>query len=232
MLNTNDILETIRMIHTDHLDIRTITMGISLLDCAADDADVFASRIYDKITKSAERLVPVGEEIEKELGIPIVNKRISVTPIAVAGGALRGDGMLKAARALDRAADATGVNFIGGFSALVQKGATPADRALIAAIPQALAETERVCSSVNVASTKAGINMDARRRNGWDYKKSRGVDRGAGLHRLREAGRVRQRAGRQSVYGRRVPRRERKRPCHQRRRLRSRGGAQRHHRSR
>ena len=121
MLNTNDILETIRMIHTDHLDIRTITMGISLLDCAADDADVFASRIYDKITKSAERLVPVGEEIEKELGIPIVNKRISVTPIAVAGGALRGDGMLKAARALDRAADATGVNFIGGFSALVQK---------------------------------------------------------------------------------------------------------------
>ena len=128
MLNTNDILETIRMIHTDHLDIRTITMGISLLDCAADDADVFASRIYDKITKSAERLVPVGEEIEKELGIPIVNKRISVTPIAVAGGALRGDGMLKAARALDRAADATGVNFIGGFSALVQKGATPAVR--------------------------------------------------------------------------------------------------------
>ena len=161
MLNTNDILETIRMIHTDHLDIRTITMGVSLLDCASDDADVFASRIYDKITKSAERLVPVGEEIEKELGIPIVNKRISVTPIAIAGGALRGDGMHKAARALDRAAEATGVNFIGGFSALVQKGATPADLALIAAIPQALAETERVCSSVNVASTKAGINMDA-----------------------------------------------------------------------
>ena len=161
MLNTNDILETIRMIHTDHLDIRTITMGVSLLDCASDDADVFASRIYDKITKSAERLVPVGEEIEKELGIPIVNKRISVTPIAIAGGALRGDGMQKAARALDRAAETTGVNFIGGFSALVQKGATPADLALIAAIPQALAETERVCSSVNVASTKAGINMDA-----------------------------------------------------------------------
>ena len=105
MLNTNDILETIRMIHTDHLDIRTITMGVSLLDCASDDADVFASRLYDKITKSAERLVPVGEEIEKELGIPIVNKRISVTPIAIAGGALRGDGMQKAARALDRAAE-------------------------------------------------------------------------------------------------------------------------------
>ena len=230
MLNTNDILETIRMIHTDHLDIRTITMGVSLLDCASDDADVFASRIYDKITKSAERLVPVGEEIEKELGIPIVNKRISVTPIAIAGGALRGDGMQKAARALDRAAETTGVNFIGGFSALVQKGATPADLALIAAIPQALAETERVCSSVNVASTKAGINMDAVGAMGHVIKKAAALtaDRDCiGCAKLVVFANA---AGGQPVYGRRVPRHQRGRLRHQRRRLRPGRGAQRHRR--
>ncbi len=161
MLNTNDILETIHMIEDENLDIRTITMGISLLDCASDDADRFADKIYDKITRKAEKLVETGEEIEKTYGIPIVNKRVSVTPIAIAGGALTADGFVKAAKALDRAAETVGINFIGGFSALVHKGFTVADRGLFAAIPQALAETSKVCSSVNVASTKAGINMDA-----------------------------------------------------------------------
>ena len=172
MLNRNDILETINMIHTDHLDIRTITMGISLLDCASDDAAVFAGKIYDKITRRAEKLVETGLEIEKEYGIPIVNKRISVTPVAIAGGALDRDGLKRAALSLDRAAKATGVNFIGGYSALVQKGSSPADDALIASIPEVLAETELVCSSVNVASTKAGINMDAVEKMGHIIKEA------------------------------------------------------------
>ena len=172
MLNRNDILETINMIHTDHLDIRTITMGISLLDCASDDAAVFAGKIYDKITRRAEKLVETGLEIEKEYGIPIVNKRISVTPVAIAGGALDRDGLKRAALSLDRAAKATGVNFIGGYSALVQKGSSPADDALIASIPEVLAETELVCSSVNIASTKAGINMDAVEKMGHIIKEA------------------------------------------------------------
>lgn len=172
MLNRNDILETINMIHTDHLDIRTITMGISLLDCASNDAAVFAGKIYDKITRRAEKLVETGLEIEKEYGIPIVNKRISVTPVAIAGGALDRDGLKRAALSLDRAAKATGVNFIGGYSALVQKGSSPADDALIASIPEVLAETELVCSSVNVASTKAGINMDAVEKMGHIIKEA------------------------------------------------------------
>ena len=172
MLNRNDILETINMIHTDHLDIRTITMGISLLDCASDDAAVFAGKIYDKITRRAEKLVETGLEIEKEYGIPIVNKRISVTPVAIAGGALDRDGLKRAALSLDRAAKATGVNFIGGYSALVQKGSSPADDALIASIPEVLAETELVCSAVNVASTKAGINMDAVEKMGHIIKEA------------------------------------------------------------
>ena len=161
MLNMNDILETIHMIEGENLDIRTITMGISLLDCVSEDEDRFCEKIYDKITKKAERLVAVGEEIEKMYGIPIVNKRVSVTPLAIAGGALSPDGFVKAAKTLDRAADTLGINFIGGFGALVHKGFTPGDRNLLAAIPQALTETGKVCSSVNVASTKAGINMDA-----------------------------------------------------------------------
>ena len=161
MLNTNDIMETIRMIEGENLDIRTITMGISLLDCASDDPARFCDKIYDKITRKAERLVAVGEEIEKMYGIPIVNKRVSVTPVSIAGGALDRDGFVRAAETLDRAADTLGINFIGGFGALVQKGFTPGDRNLLAAIPEALSRTGKVCSSVNVASTKAGINMDA-----------------------------------------------------------------------
>ena len=161
MININDILETINMIKEENLDIRTITMGISLYDCAGDDIGTVCDRIYDKITMRAERLVPVGMEIEKELGIPIINKRVSVTPISLVGGRFTPEDYVKIAHTLDRAAHTLGINFIGGYGALVQKGYTDHARALIESIPQALAETERVCSSVNVASTKAGINMDA-----------------------------------------------------------------------
>ena len=161
MLNRNDILETINMIDQQHLDIRTITMGISLLSCADPDPKAACRKIYDKITRCAEKLVRTGEEIEREFGIPIVNKRISVTPMALVAAASETEDYVPFAAALDAAAKTTGVNFIGGFSALVQKGMTEADRKLIAAIPEALATTELVCSSVNVGSTKAGINMDA-----------------------------------------------------------------------
>ena len=163
MLNSKEILDTISMIDQQHLDIRTITMGISLLDCADPDAETACRKIYDKICRRAEKLVFTGESIEREFGIPIVivNKRISVTPISlVAGASVTGD-YVPFAVALDRAAKTTGVNFIGGFSALVQKGFTAGDRKLIEAIPEALATTDLVCSSVNVGSTKAGINMDA-----------------------------------------------------------------------
>ena len=161
MLNRNDILETINMIDQQHLDIRTITMGISLLSCADPDPKAACRKVYDKITRCAEKLVRTGEEIEREFGIPIVNKRISVTPMALVAAASETEDYVPFAAALDAAAKSTGVNFIGGFSALVQKGMTEADRKLIAAIPEALAATELVCSSVNVGSTKAGINMDA-----------------------------------------------------------------------
>ena len=161
MLNHKDVLQTRDMIDKRHLDIRTITMGISLLDCADPDVNVCAQKIYDKITKKAENLVKVGQDIEWEFGIPIVNKRISVTPISIVGNSCQTDSYVPLALAMDRAAKACGVNFIGGFSALVQKGFTKGDRVLIDSIPEALAATERVCSSVNVGSTKAGINMDA-----------------------------------------------------------------------
>ena len=161
MINTNDILQTIRMIDHQHLDIRTITMGISLLDCCDPDPHAACRKIYDKITTSAEKLVKTGEDIEAEFGIPIVNKRISVTPMALVAGASRTSDYVPFAAAMDRAAKAVGVNFIGGFSALVHKGMTEGDKKLIAAIPEALAVTGVVCSSVNVGSTRAGINMDA-----------------------------------------------------------------------
>ena len=166
MINRNDILETVNMISNDHLDIRTITMGISLLDCSAAGKDGFADAVYDKITKRAEKLVATGEEIEKELGIPIINKRVSVTPIAIAGACLDEGGFIATAKAMDRAACTLGINFIGGYSALVQKGMSDADKRFIASIPEALASTERVCSSVNIGSTKSGINMDAVRMMG------------------------------------------------------------------
>ena len=161
MINTKDILETINMVKEENLDIRTVTMGISLLDCASDDPEKTAERVYDKITRSAGRLVPTAEQIEKEYGIPIINKRVSVTPVSLIGGVYSSDDYVEIARALDRAADTLGINFIGGYGALVQKGFTGADRRLIESIPEALSVTGKVCSSVNVASTKAGINMDA-----------------------------------------------------------------------
>ena len=161
MVNTKDILETINMIHEENLDIRTITMGISLYDCVSEDEGRLCEKIYDKITTSAKDLVKVGGDIEKKYGIPIVNKRVSVTPISLVGGTLSPDGYIKVAKTLDRAAREIGINFIGGFSALVQKGMTRGAENMISIIPEALAETNLVCSSVNVASTKAGINMDA-----------------------------------------------------------------------
>ncbi len=172
MLNTQDILETIQMIREENLDIRTITLGISLFDCVSDDIGRLCDRIYDKITKTAERLVPVGREIEKDYGIPIVNKRVSVTPVSLIGGAASPEGYIRIARTLQRAADTVGINFIGGFSALVQKGMTKGAENLISVIPEALTETSLVCSSVNVASTKAGINMDAIRKMGSAIKRA------------------------------------------------------------
>ncbi len=160
MLNVGDIMETIKMIDEENLDIRTITMGISLLDCADADIDKSCEKVYNKIVTKAGRLVEVGEEIASLYGIPIINKRVSVTPISMLVAVSGGD-PVKYALTLDRAAKAIGVNFIGGFSALVQKGFSAGDRELIAAIPEAMAKTTRVCSSVNVGSTKAGINMDA-----------------------------------------------------------------------
>lgn len=160
MINSYDILETIKMIQDECLDIRTITMGISLLDCADKNIDTACSNIYEKICRKAEKLVSTGNEIEKQYGIPIINKRVSVTPIAIIAGISGGD-PVKYALTLEKAANTIGVNFIGGYSALVQKGFSAGDLELINSIPQALAETDHICSSVNVGSTKAGINMDA-----------------------------------------------------------------------
>ena len=159
MIQTSEILDTLRMIDREKLDVRTITMGISLFPCVTDDIGALCRRVYDRITRKAEHLVAVGEEIEREFGVPIVNKRISVTPAALITGGV--DDPVPLARALDDAAKATGVDFIGGYSALVQKGMTGADRRLIESIPEALATTRFLCSSVNVASTRAGIDMDA-----------------------------------------------------------------------
>ena len=161
MLNISDIMQTVNMIDQQHLDIRTITLGISLYDCADSNIQTCARKIRDKICRKAEHLVETGCQIEHEYGIPIVNKRISVTPIALAAAACESDNYAIIGQALDSAAKECGVNFIGGFSALVHKGFTESDRRLIASIPETLANTDVVCSSVNVATTKAGINMDA-----------------------------------------------------------------------
>lgn len=172
MIELEDILETNRMIKEQNLDVRTITMGISLRDCSDPDLDAFCRKIYEKITRNAEQLVKVGEDIEAEYGVPIINKRISVTPIAIAAEACRTDSYVAVAEALDRAAKTVGVNYIGGFSALVQKGCTKGDWVLLNSIPEALAVTERVCSSVNLASTSTGINMDCVARMGEIIKET------------------------------------------------------------
>ena len=167
-----EIQETVNMFMRHKLDIRCITMGISLLDCADSDANKACEKIYNKIMKKAGNLVKVGQDIEKEFGVPIINKRISVTPIALVAGASNAKNYVPYIKTLDRCAKELGVNFIGGFSALVQKGITPADRILIDSIPEALASTECVCSSVNVGSTKSGINMDAVKLMGETIRKT------------------------------------------------------------
>ena len=163
MINIQEVLETNNMIEKENLDVRTITLGISLLDCIDSDLDRLNEKIYNKITTTAKDLVAVGEAIEKEFGIPIVNKRISVTPIALVGGAAckTSDDFVTIAKTLDRARKDVGVNFLGGYSALVSKGMTKADELLLRSIPKALAGTQLVCSSVNLGSTKTGIDMDA-----------------------------------------------------------------------
>lgn len=161
MLNIHNIYETIKMVDKEKLDIRTITMGISLLDCAHSNSLVATQKIYDKITRSAEKLVSVGESIEREFGIPIINKRISVTPMSLVAAASETEDYVPFGAILDKAAKTVGVNFIGGYSALVQKGFTEADKKLIRSIPEVLATTDIVCSSVNVGCTRSGINMDA-----------------------------------------------------------------------
>lgn len=172
MLSTHEILETIRMVEHEHLDIRTITMGISLRDCGHSEPKITAQKIYDKITSYAKDLVKTGVEIETNYGIPIVNKRIAVSPISLVAESCQTEDYVIFAEAMDRAAKEVGVNFIGGFSALVHKGYTIGDRRLINSIAAALAATERVCASVNVATTKAGINMDAVYEMGQVVKKA------------------------------------------------------------
>ncbi len=172
MLLIDEIFETNRMIEQNKLDVRTITMGISLRGCANPDLKIFCQNVYDRITTTAKNLVQVGEDIEAEFGIPIINKRISVTPIAIAAESCRADSYVPIAEAMERAARELGVNFIGGFSALVERRETDGDILLINSIPEALSRTERVCSSINVATTKAGTNMDAVRRMGEIVKKT------------------------------------------------------------
>ena len=174
MINITEVNETNKMIEKENLDVRTITMGISLLDCIDEDTDKTCDKIYNKITSKAGNLVETGDKIGAEFGIPIVNKRVSVTPIATIGGACAGssDDFVKIAKALDRAAETIGVNFIGGYSAIVSKGSTKADELLMNSIPEALAQTNFICSSVNVGSTKTGINMDAVRIMGQVIKKT------------------------------------------------------------
>ena len=172
MITLDNILETNRLITEDNLDVRTITMGISLRDCAHPNITQFCNNVYDKITTSAEFLVKTGEDIENQYGIPIINKRISVTPIAIAAEACKTDSYVPVAEAMDKAAKEVGVNFIGGFSALVEKGFTHGDKILIDSIPQALTSTDIVCSSVNLGSTKAGINMDCVRQMGEVIKRT------------------------------------------------------------
>jgi uncharacterized protein (UPF0210 family) len=171
MINPHEIMETINMISHENLDIRTITLGISLTDCAHPDIDILCRKIYDKITRVGRDLVKTGEDIAREYGIPIINKRVAVTPIAIVAAGTNGD-YVQVALALERAAQELGINFIGGYSALVHKGYTAADERLTFSIPAALAETMRVCSSVNVATTKAGINMDAVAQMGRVIKKA------------------------------------------------------------
>ncbi len=161
MLTDREVISTLNMLRNEHLDVRTVTLGISLFDCASDDFDRFASRVHDKISRYAEHLVAICDDVGEKYGIPVVNKRISISPMGVVGASFGPEEMVRAAHVLDKAAHEAGVDFLGGFTALVEKGMTKGDRALVDALPEALATTERVCSSINVGSSRAGINMDA-----------------------------------------------------------------------
>ncbi len=180
MVSRQEIRMTNRMVTNENLDVRTITMGINIMDCADEDITRFCDKVYDKITKKAEKLVSVGEEISAEFGVPVVNKRISITPVAIAASSVKADSFVPIAKALDRAAKTVGVNFIGGFSALVQKGMTRSDKILIDSIPEALSSTDYVCSSVNLGSTKSGINMDAVKEMGHIIKQTAYLSRDNG----------------------------------------------------
>ncbi len=187
MLLPSEILETQKMIREQHLDIRTITMGISLRDCIRENINETCRLVYEKITKTGKNLVPVADEIEKKYGIPIINKRISVTPVALIGEASHSDSYLPLAKIMDKAALELGIDFIGGFSALIHKGFTRGDRILLNSLPEALASTERVCASVNIATTRAGINMDAVAEMGRIIKKTAELtadDKGLGCAKL------------------------------------------------
>jgi uncharacterized protein (UPF0210 family) len=172
MLTQSEILSVLEMLRNENLDVRTVTLGLNLLDCASDDIDRFCTNIYDRITQTADKLVPICDAVGEKLGIPVVNKRISVSPMAVAAAPFNKDEMVLVARTLDKAVHAVDVDFLGGFSALVEKGMAKGDRALIDALPEALTQTQRVCASINVASTRAGINMDAVLRMGRRIKKA------------------------------------------------------------
>ncbi len=180
MVSRQEIRMTNKMVTNENLDVRTITMGINIMDCADEDITRFCDKVYDKITKKAEKLVSVGEEISAEFGVPVVNKRISITPVAIAASSVKADSFVPIAKALDRAAKTVGVNFIGGFSALVQKGMTHSDEILIDSIPEALSTTDYVCSSVNLGSTKSGINMDAVKKMGHIIKQTAYLSRDNG----------------------------------------------------
>ena len=204
-----EILETITMVRTEQLDIRTITVGISLLDCVSDNPDTLCRNVYEKIARVARNLRRVSAEISEEFGLPIINNRIAVTPVSLIAGRSRPEHLLRLAETLDRAAHDVDVDFIGGFSAHVEKGMTAIDANLFAAIPQALATTKRVCASVNVGSTRAGLNMDAIAAMGEHHQARGRAHRRAKLDRLRQARRVLQRGRGQSIHGRRVSRRKR-----------------------
>ncbi|WP_455599891.1 DUF711 family protein [Cloacibacillus sp.] len=179
MISKSEARKTNEMIQDENLDVRTITMGINILDCADPSLEKFCAKIYDKITRSAERLVKTGDEIAMEFGVPVVNKRISVTPVAIAASACETESYVEIARTMDRAAKEVGVNFIGGFSALVQKGITEADQRLISSVPEALSVTERVCSSINLGTSRSGINMDAVKQMGQVIKETAYLSREA-----------------------------------------------------
>ena len=204
MLSEREVISTLNMLRNEHLDVRTVTLGVSLFDCVSHDLDLFTANVKAKLRRYASQLVSVCNEVGDKYGIPVVNKRISVSPIAVVGAPFGPDGMVRVCKALDEAAKEAGVDFLGGFSALVEKGFAKGDRALIEALPQALAETDRICSSINVASSRSGINMDGGPHGSTDPQGGRSHRR-TRRHRLRKAGGFCQYSAGCSLHGWRLP---------------------------